>query len=203
MNDKLGLTGTNRWEVPSPPTDAAVGALYPTNQPGGYSLPEAVDPNAGNTAIPAHKVAARYERVLAYQVHKGGGQFGASQIVVWWGATIGSNGSADAISVDPTTGQVTLWDSKAYASGSGEIESKTLSEVSRREAAVTHAKNIITTFAWKPEDLVAGGLRDKALASLNERTRNYKMLTVRYKAVSNNFQPLHLKQTATPAPTGE
>lgn len=132
VNAKAGLTGDQRWVAPEPQSVAAIEALRPTNQPGGYALPAAVNPDAANVPNPAHKVAAQYERVLAYQIHQGGGQFAAGQIVVWWGDTIGSNGSGDVISVDATTGQVTLWDSKAYASGNEAIESDTFKVDGRR-----------------------------------------------------------------------
>jgi hypothetical protein len=210
VNRKAELTGDARWVAPELQTDAEIENLKPTNQPGGYDLPTAADPGAANVPNPAHKVAANYERILAYQIHQGGGQFGASQIVIWWGDTIGSNGSADAISIyvsndpsnDPNHGRVTLWDSKAYAQGGKAIQSKTFTKEERQRTAVLHASRMIDAFAWKPEHLVPGGLKDRALASLADPTRNYKMITVRYKAVAENFVPLHLEPTQIPPPTG-
>jgi hypothetical protein len=200
VNRLARLSGDERWVPPKLQTDARIEALKPTNQVAGYTIPEAKNPDAANVLNDAHRLAAQYERVLAYQVHKGGGKFGASQIVIWWGDTIGSNGSADAISVDPISGVVTLWDSKAYGSGGGEIESKTFTTSGRQATAVAHARDMIEAFAWKPEHLVPGGLKDKARASLADLTRSYKMITVRYQAVGENFEPLHLKETPAPPP---
>lgn len=120
-----------------------------------------------------------------------------AEIVVWWGDKIGSNGSADAISVNPTTGQVTLWDSKAYTNGSSKIyiQSETFTVTGRRNAAVAHAVEMVERFGWKPEDLVAGGLKDKAVASLAAATRTYQLITVRYQPGANGFAPRSLNAT--------
>jgi hypothetical protein len=201
INKGAGLTGDDRWVVPEPPSVAAVEALKPTNQQGGYSIPEPykADPDAITAAKnEPHRRAAIYERSLAYQIHRGVGQFASTGgIVIWWGDFIGSNGSGDAISVNPTTGQVTLWDSKAYANGSPNIESDTFTVKRQRDIAVAHARRMINDFAWKAEDLVTGGLRDKAVASLADATRNYKLITVRYTPVggANAFTPLKLNET--------
>lgn len=93
------------------------------------------------------------------------------------------------------SGVVTLWDSKAYASGGGAIESKTFTKTRRHEGAVEHARRMIEEFAWNPADLVPGGLKDRAINSLKKETRTYVMKTVRYQAVGDKFEPLHVTET--------
>jgi hypothetical protein len=195
-----GKRGFVLWVAPQRPTDAQIDALQPTNPPHGKALPAAQANPAyamsdGKAVYEPHKVAANYERVLAYQVHQGG-TFGAAEIVVWWGAPIGQNGQADAISVNSTTGQVTLWDSKAYAQKGGEIESDTFSVKypTRRANAVRHAREQLNKPAI--ESLLGTTLKDAALDSINNVSNKYRMVTVRYLGSSGgNFAPIAQHET--------
>lgn len=67
------LSGDERWVPPKLLTEPRIEALKPTNQVAGYKSPQAKNPDAANVRNDAHRLAAQYERVLAYQVHKGGG----------------------------------------------------------------------------------------------------------------------------------
>lgn len=98
---------------------------------------------------------------MAYQILSGGvtGMPSAdAKIVVWWGARIGGNGS-DAISVHPTTGRVTLWDSKAYAADVT-IESDTFVLPSPRDKAINAAKRVIESASTT---LLTDDLRKKSI----------------------------------------
>jgi hypothetical protein len=140
-----------------------------------------------------HYLGAYYETLLAYQV-QAGGTFGNAQLVVWWGAVIGSNGSADVISVDPTTGQVTLWDSKARTdTSSAAIQSETFTDAKRRAKARQQAFEVIDALTTMQ---ISNDLKTKALASLTMPGGNYLQKTVRYRAGSNT--PVIV--TPTPVP---
>jgi hypothetical protein len=187
------------WVPPTKPNFADLDPLKPTNLVAGYALPApqaTVRYEVGSDNQPvnaAHFLGAYYETLLAYQV-QAGGTFGNAQIVVWWGAVIGSNGSADVISVDPTTGQVTLWDSKARTdTGGGALQSKTFTNERRRETARRQAVAVISAL---PTTQLSADLQQKALASLDVRNGgNYLQQTVRYR------DGINVPGITTPTPT--
>jgi hypothetical protein len=197
-------TGFVPWVAPAKPNLAALDTLKPTNLVAGFALP---DPQAsvrykvgldGKPVRTDHFLGAYYETLLAYQVQAGTVQSGVGpQLVVWWGAVIGSNGSADVISVDPTTGQVTLWDSKARSdSSTAPIQSDTFTNKRRREAARNQAINVIRALTAQQ---ISDDLKTKARASLNVATGGiYLQKTVRYRAGSNTS----VVTTLTPVPPG-
>jgi hypothetical protein len=107
---------------------------------------------------------------------------------------IGSNGSADVISVDPTTGQVTLWDSKARTdTSSAPIQSQTFTNAKRRDTARQQAFNVIRVLTTMQ---ISNDLKQKALASLDPVKGNYLLKTVRYQ--DGNNTPVRV--TPTPVP---
>ncbi|TCS32902.1 filamentous hemagglutinin [Paucimonas lemoignei] len=67
---------------------------------------------------------------------------GQGQIVVKWGDKIGAHGS-DIISINPKSGEVTLWDSKFRSAQTSIQQSPTFSNASTNVAAVEEARNVI------------------------------------------------------------
>ncbi len=186
-------TGFVPWVAPAKPNFSALVPLKPTNPPHGYTLPNPIaDPaykigTDGQAERTDHYNAAYYETLLAYQVH-GGGTLGDAEIVVWWGAKIGSNGSADVISVNPTTGKVTLWDSKFRAETGGAIQSETFTIAQRREKSRLQAVTVINAL---PTTRLSADLKQLALDSLEDKL--YFQKTVRY--ASGSRTPVVTKET--------
>ena len=132
---------------------------------------------------------------MAYQIHSGGVQGMPSadaEIVVWWGARIGGNGS-DAISVHPTTGRVTLWDSKAYAADVT-IVSETFTVESRQKAAFKEARRLVDNL---PSTLLNSELKELALNSLD--SGEYRMITLRYLTSVPILNPKDFRPTTPPS----
>jgi hypothetical protein len=196
------IPGFVDWKIPVQVSNAAIEAWHPRdkNPAHGIALPAPQDDpaygvdSAGNPTYLPHKIAADYERLMAYQIHSGGVQGMPStdaEIVVWWGARIGGNGS-DAISVHPISGRVTLWDSKAYAADKT-IESETFTVESNRLAAVEQAQRLIENL---PSTLLDPELKGSALDSLD--SGEYRMVTLRYLTSGPSLNPKDYRPTTPP-----
>ena len=83
--------------------------------------------------------------------------------VVWYGDHVTASHGADVISVDPTTGRVTLWDAKFRESGAVQPMSDTFAEPGKLANALAEARQVITN-----DPRLSPELKAKALANLSK-----------------------------------
>ncbi|MDO8768060.1 MAG: DUF637 domain-containing protein, partial [Burkholderiaceae bacterium] len=138
----------------------------------GYS-PTFVKGATTDNAAYAHLTGFQSEVKLANEVA------GQGQAVVKWGDKIGTNGS-DVISVNPSTGDVVLWDSKYRTATTGMDQSPTFANATTRNQAIEEAKGAIDA-SNLPSDV-----RAKAISNLEKQ--NFTTNTVGAGGVKNSVQ---------------
>lgn len=132
-------------------------------------LSNARTPNQANSHINGYLAEVRLANEIA----------GQGQVVVKWGDGAGTRGS-DIISVNPSTGEVALWDSKYRSASSPLPESPTFANPGTRAAAVAEAERVIRSSSLSPQ------VRDAALRNLKDG--NYTMNTAGSGNVRNSVQ---------------